>query len=143
MHHDRTVIIADDDQEDRLLLKECLHSATNLRVIHELSSGKAVIDYLSGNKPYEDRTRNHLPDVLIIDAIMPAFEANEILHWLKSNPIAGMKTFVFSGYPTSNIGAGYLKSGADAFFYKTSDSNQLKTIAREIEVLLNVPQPSR
>jgi DNA-binding NarL/FixJ family response regulator len=143
MRHDIKVIVADDDQEDRLLLKDCLHSATNLRVIHELSNGKAVIDYLSGMKPYEDRTRHPLPDVLIIDAIMPAIEANEILHWLKKRPIDGMKTIVFSGYPTSNIGAGYLKGGADAFFYKTADFNQLKTIAKEIESLLSVSQPSR
>ncbi|EEF59057.1 response regulator [Pedosphaera parvula] len=130
------VIVADDDEEDRLFLRECLHSTTNLRVFHELSNGSEVIDYLSGKKPFEDRNLHPFPEVLILDAIMPAIEANEILHWIKGHPVSGMKTIVFSGYPTSNIGAGYIKIGAHAFFYKTSDVNQLKTIAREIETLV-------
>lgn len=130
------VIVADDDPEDRLFLKECLHSNTQLQVIRELSNGNDVIAYLSGKDAYADRNLHPLPEVLIIDAIMPAIEANEILHWLKQNPVQGLKVIVFSGYPTSNIGAGYLKSGAHAFFYKTSDLAQLKYIAREIESLV-------
>jgi CheY-like chemotaxis protein len=130
------VIIADDDVEDRLFLKECLHSSKSLQVIGEVGSGAELIDYLSGKAPYQDRSLNPLPDVLIIDAIMPTLEAGEILHWLKANPIRGMKVIIFSGFPTSDIGAHFIENGAHAFFYKTGEMNQLKSIAKEIETHL-------
>jgi DNA-binding NarL/FixJ family response regulator len=133
-----TTIIADDDAEDRLFLKECLGSTSNLRVIGELACGKELIRYLSGQRPYQDRSLHPLPDLLIIDAIMPGLEAGEILHWLKTHPIPSMKVIVFSGFPTSDVGAHFLQNGAHGFFYKTGEMNQLKTITREIEAhLLN------
>jgi DNA-binding NarL/FixJ family response regulator len=133
-----TVVIADDDAEDRQFLKECLNSTTKLQVIGEMASGTELIGYLSGEAPFQDRARHPLPDLLIIDSIMPKLEAGEILAWLKAHPMPGLKVIVFSGFPTSDAGAYFIKNGAHGFFYKTGESHQLKSITREIEThLLN------
>lgn len=131
-----TVIIADDDATDRQFLKEGLAVTPNLCVIGELRTGAEIIDYLSGKSPYDDRAKHPLPDVLIIDVIMPKLEAGEVLHWLKSNPVPKMKVVVFSGFPTTDIGSHFIKNGAHAFFYKTGELKQLQSIAREIETHL-------
>ncbi|MDB6109334.1 MAG: putative response regulator, CheY, partial [Pedosphaera sp.] len=89
--------------------------------------------YVSGTGPYQDRARHPLPDLLIIDAVMPAFDAKEILDWLAAHPAPGMKVVVFSGYPVSDVRERYLQRGAHAFFYKTGEMHQLASIAKEIE----------
>ncbi|MDB6122100.1 MAG: response regulator [Pedosphaera sp.] len=133
-----TVLIADDDAEDRNFLKECLSATTKLQVIGELASGTDLIAYLSGTAPFQDRARHPLPDLLIIDSIMPKLEAGEILHWLKAHPVPRMKVIIFSGFPTPDTGAHFIKHGAHGFFYKTGELHQLKSITREIEThLLN------
>jgi DNA-binding NarL/FixJ family response regulator len=128
-----TVIIADDDAEDRQFLKQCLDASTRLRVIAELANGAEALHYVSGTGLYQDRARHPLPDLLIIDAVMPAFDAKEILDWLAAHPAPGMKVVVFSGYPVSDVRERYLQRGAHAFFYKTGEMQQLASIAKEIE----------
>jgi DNA-binding NarL/FixJ family response regulator len=131
-----TVIIADDDAEDRTFLKQCLGASTRLEVIAELANGAEALHYVSGSGPYQDRARHPLPHLLIIDALMPSFDATQILDWLSSHPAPSMKVVVFTGYPVSDVRERYLQRGAHAFFYKTGEMHQLTSIAKEIETSL-------
>jgi len=62
-------IIADDDAEDRLFLKQCLDVSTRLRVIAGLPNGAEALHYVSGTGPCQDRARHPLPDLLIIGVV--------------------------------------------------------------------------
>lgn len=128
-----TVIIADDDQEDRKFLRECLRASTKLEVISELANGAEALRYVSGAGAYHDRAIHPLPNLLIIDAVMPSFNATEILDYLKIYPAPKMKIIIYTGYPVTDIREEYLRRGANGFFYKTGDAAQLQAIAKEIE----------
>jgi DNA-binding NarL/FixJ family response regulator len=131
-----TVIIADDDPEDRSFLRESLRLHTKLEVIEELPNGAEALRYVSGAGPYHNRALHPLPNLLIIDAVMPAFNATEILDYLKVYPTPKMKIIIYTGYPVSDIREEYLRRGANGFFYKTGQAEQLQAIVREIEASL-------
>jgi len=66
-----TVMIVDQCEDDRFLLQRSLRTHPQLKVIGELDRVNALIDYLSGKEPFADRNRHPIPDVLLVDALLP------------------------------------------------------------------------
>ncbi|EEF59442.1 response regulator receiver protein [Pedosphaera parvula Ellin514] len=92
------VLIADDDEEDRFLLKAAIQSVTpRLKVVAEVENGEQVIAYLSGIGPYHDRQRHPFPDLLLIDLVMPVKNGFEVLEWLNTKCFPQLKVAVVSG----------------------------------------------
>ena len=80
------VLIADDLEIDRWLLKDAFHStASCFKVVGEVEDGEQVIAYLAGRGQYADRERFPFPDVLLMDLMMPRKNGFEVLEWLESN----------------------------------------------------------
>ena len=64
------VLVADDDEGDRILLVEAFKQMA-WRAPFVVRDGHEVAEYLQGEGIYSDRTRFPLPDVLILDYWMP------------------------------------------------------------------------
>ncbi|EEF63203.1 response regulator [Pedosphaera parvula] len=79
-----SVLIADDLEIDRWLLKDAFHTtASGFQVVGEVADGEQVINYLAGRGEYSDRQRYPFPDVLLIDLMMPRKNGFEVLEWLQ------------------------------------------------------------
>src|SRR5256885_17122037 len=92
------VLMVDDSEDDCLLLKMALSRTNRLRFIGSLSDGEELVSYISGRGKYADRESYPLPDMLLLDLMMPRKNGFEVLEWLRSQPFANdMVVVVLSG----------------------------------------------
>lgn len=84
-----TIVIADDDHDDRELLTALFAHNDNFAVLGSLASGIEVFDEISRKK--------NVPDILLIDMYMPYFTGIEIVKALETMEAAPtMIKFVIS-----------------------------------------------
>jgi len=82
-----TILLADDDEDDRILVKEALLDANfpydNLFFVED---GQDLMDYLNGLGKYNGADRVSLPDLILLDLNMPKKDGREALREIKTNP---------------------------------------------------------
>ncbi|WP_160164507.1 response regulator [Pedosphaera parvula] len=126
-------MIMDNCDDDRFLLQRSLRTHPDLKVIGEMDQGDTVLDYLAGKGPFADRARHPIPDVLLVDAVMPQKGAVEILRWLQDHPMPQLTVFVLSGSVFHEECQQLVDMGAKACYEKTGDLDLLNAIVDEID----------
>jgi len=80
------ILIADDDPDDRLLIKEALEEANLHNPIHFVEDGIELLDYLKREKKYRDLAGTSLPGLVLLDLNMPRKNGIEALQEIKQDP---------------------------------------------------------
>ena len=128
------VLIVDDDEADRVFLKEVIRShAHKLHVIDELEDGAQVVEYLSGKGKYADRQAHPWPEVLILDMRMPRMNGLEVLEWLKMQSFPRLKIAVMAESVPAIDRARALKLGVEHFFSKLMHPNELIPLVERLQ----------
>ncbi len=78
-----TVLLAEDDENDVILLGRALAKLGTVEQIRRVSDGDQARAYLKRDPPYSDRTEHPFPDVLILDQHLPRVTGLEVLQWLR------------------------------------------------------------
>ncbi len=81
-----TILIADDDPDDRELAREAFeenHLANDLRFVED---GEELLDYLNQRGKYGDPKNAPWPSILLLDLNMPRKDGREALQELKQDP---------------------------------------------------------
>lgn len=81
-----TILMADDDEDDRLMTKEALDETplgSNLRFVED---GEELLDYLFQRNNYSDPAKAPRPDLILLDLNMPKKDGREALKEIKSSP---------------------------------------------------------
>lgn len=128
-----TVLVADDNEEDRLLLRRSLRNCPALEVIQEIECADELLAYFDGIGEFADRARHPLPDLLLLDGVMPTGDAVKVLEALRTHLNAGLKIVVLSGSSLPGICEKTIELGAHACYLKTADLARLDEIAKEID----------
>lgn len=86
--HDKDLVflLAEDSEDDRILIQRGLRSQAEARRIITISNGEDVLAYLQGEKSFADRDRFPPPDLLLIDHRMPRLSGLGVICWLRSHP---------------------------------------------------------
>lgn len=84
-----TILIADDDPDDRFLAKEALEESRLANVIRFVEDGEELMHYLHGKGRYaqggeEEAVR---PGLILLDLNMPKKDGREALAEIKADPI--------------------------------------------------------
>jgi CheY-like chemotaxis protein len=79
------VLIAEDDEEDRLLIKKAIKSTPIKDNIFFVENGEELTDYLENKGKYTDSEKHPLPGLIILDLNMPKKDGREALKEIKSN----------------------------------------------------------
>ncbi len=81
-----TILMADDDADDCLLVRDALDEVSpghDLRFVHD---GEELFDYLHGRGRYAEDSKPPRPDLILLDLKMPKKDGREVLRQIKADP---------------------------------------------------------
>jgi CheY-like chemotaxis protein len=130
-----TVLLAEDDPNDRRLFQLALRRNKKPIQVHEVADGMEVIQYLKGEGKFAERNKFPFPNLLILDLKMPRMTGLEVLHWLRHKPeFARLCTVMLSGSGLDADVAEAYRLGANSYFEKPNDFNHFIKV---LDVIFN------
>ncbi len=81
-----TILMADDDAEDRLMTKEAFEENRLANDLRFVENGVELMDYLKRRGKYSDPTQSPRPGLILLDLNMPKKDGREALKEIKSDP---------------------------------------------------------
>ncbi len=116
------ILLADDDESDRLLFKEAFEELEIKPIVHTVNNGMQLMDYLT-------KKGTPLPNLLFLDLNMPRKNGLECLKEIRSNK--KFKDISIVIYSTSasekDIDETFL-NGANVYIKKPNDFSMLKQV---------------
>jgi CheY-like chemotaxis protein len=120
------ILLADDDEDDRLFFKEALQEIKVKTVVTLLNDGQQLMNYLNNQS-------NHLPNVVFLDLNMPVKNGMECLIEIRKN--SRLKDLAIAIYSTSSseeyIEEAFVR-GANIYIKKPDDFGELKVILEQV-----------
>jgi two-component system, response regulator len=129
--YERIILMADDDSDDRMLMKEALEENNISHALHFVEDGAELLDYLHkrGKFIFQDIR----PDLIILDLNMPKIDGREALGYIKAN--IDLKRIPVIVLTTSKAEEDIAKAydlGVNSFICKPVRFDELVVVAREI-----------
>ncbi|MFQ5536965.1 MAG: response regulator [Gemmatimonadota bacterium] len=129
----RTVLVVEDNPDHALLIRMAAERAFEGLDLQIVSSGEDAIRYLSGEGSFGDRSAFPLPDLVILDLLLPGLGGFQVMEWTAGQPeLREIPVVVL----TSSVNPGdrglALSLGARAFHSKPSDVRELDEVVRGI-----------
>jgi CheY-like chemotaxis protein len=81
-----TILLAEDDQDDRYLISEALDESGSENQLYIVENGEFLLDFLKNRGRYTDRQKYPRPDVIMLDLNMPLMDGREALAEIKKDP---------------------------------------------------------
>jgi two-component system response regulator len=82
-----TVLIAEDDADDRLLAEEAFRVSQVECNLQFVGDGEQLLAYLRGERQYADRALYPFPRVVLLDLNMPRKDGREALAEMRADPL--------------------------------------------------------
>jgi CheY-like chemotaxis protein len=86
-HPALTILLADDDEEDRTMTIEALRERRVANEIRCVSDGQELVDYLFRRGAYAGTQDAPMPGLILLDLNMPRKDGREALAEMKTDPI--------------------------------------------------------
>ena len=79
------VLLADDSEDDRILLAKALQTVPGFELIGLTINGADTIAWINATLPYCDHKAYPLPDLLLLDYQMPGYSGLDVLECLREH----------------------------------------------------------
>jgi CheY-like chemotaxis protein len=80
------ILIADDDPEDRMLVKEALEESRLKNKMAFVENGEELLEYLQNRGKFSDKEAYPTPGLILLDLNMPKKDGREALREIKADP---------------------------------------------------------
>jgi CheY-like chemotaxis protein len=130
------VLMADDDEDDYLLVKRAFEAGPIRVDLRWVSDGEEAMDYLLRRGNYTEPESSPFPHLILLDIIMPQKDGLETLkeikgnRWLQRIPVVLLTTSKKQEHEASG-----LRLGADSFIVKPHRSRYWAIFANTTSVL--------
>jgi len=81
-----TIVVADDDADDRLMIRDALEENRLANDLHFAKDGEELMEYLRREGNYKERECSPRPGLILLDLNMPKKDGREALKEIKSDP---------------------------------------------------------
>jgi two-component system, response regulator len=129
-----TLLLADDDPDDRLLVKDALEETRCTADLRSVEDGVELMDYLRHRGRYTDPSEAPPPSLILLDLKMPRKSGHQALKEIKEDP--GLRQIPVVILTTSrqeqDISRSY-RLGVNSFITKPSSFRGLVETMRVLE----------
>ncbi len=137
-----TILIVDDNSDDRLLIARGLRKLNGNVNTVAVGGGREAVAYLLGQAGYPARGTYPIPDLILLDLRMPAMSGLELLAWLKAQTrFRHIPVIVLSGSSILEEVTEAYQLGAKLFFIKPVDAHEMQAMCRDILAVTAEPDP--
>ncbi len=128
-----TIIMADDDPDDCLLMKDAFEEQSLTDCLRVVEDGEELLEYLRLQGPYGDRKRFPPPDLIILDLNMPRKDGRTVLREIKADPqLKRIPVVIFTtSREREDINRSY-DLGASSFIVKPVSYQDLKEVVKTL-----------
>ncbi len=126
-----SILVADDDEDDRFLIRTAFRDSQLSNDIFFVADGVELMQFLHHEGAYEDQSQFPRPGIIFLDLNMPRKDGWEALSEIKQNP--DLKSIPVVVLTTSNSERDILKtyeSGANCYITKPISFDQLLQIVK-------------
>ena len=81
-----TILVAEDDEDDRLLMQDALEENRLANDLHFVEDGEQLMDYLLRRGDYSNPKTSPRPSLILLDLNMPKKDGREALKEIKAEP---------------------------------------------------------
>lgn len=132
--HVFTVLVADDDPDDQLLIKEAIAEVRPSTMVDFVDDGVALLEYLRREGRHAELIDTPLPRLLLLDLNMPIKDGREALFEIKSDPsFWRIPIIVFSTSKADQDIRRAYQLGANSFVTKPSSFGRLVEVVRALD----------
>jgi CheY-like chemotaxis protein len=127
------ILVAEDDEDYVVLIRQVFQKAHIPNPIHVVWNGEEAIYYLKGEGKYANRDEYPLPDIFLLDLKMPRVNGFEVLKWVRAQPnLAALRILVLtSSDEIRDVNEAY-QLGANSFLVKPMDFEDFTHLSRLI-----------
>lgn len=127
------VLVADDDQDDVLLLTDSLTAAGLSCDLRHVADGEALTDYLWRRGAYEAVDTAPHPDLVFLDLNMPKKDGREALREIRDDPrLRGLPVVVLSTSSDRHDIDECYALGATSYFVKPHEYSRWVALMRAV-----------
>ena len=121
-----TLLLADDDPDDRLLIKEALEESHSVADLRSVEDGEELMNYLHRRGRYTEPDASPHPDLILLDLKMPRKSGHQALEEIKANPeLRCIPIVVLTTSKAEEDVARAYASGANSFMVKPTSFGAL------------------
>jgi two-component system response regulator len=133
MNESSTILLAEDDEIDVLLLRRAFNEVSIANPLDVVSDGQEAIDYLSTLRSAQG-PGDRMPALVILDLKMPRMTGFEVLQWLRAEPATrGVPVMVLSSSAHQQDVERALAAGANLFAVKSPSTSDRLEFARLVK----------
>jgi CheY-like chemotaxis protein len=128
-----TILIADDDPDDRMLMREALQESQLPCDVRFVADGEELMEYLCRRGQYAEPASAPRPGLILLDLNMPRKDGREVLKEIDADPILRRIPIVVltTSKSEEDIDHSY-RLGANSYITKPVTFHALVEIAREL-----------
>lgn len=131
--HAIQILIADDDEEDRMLIRDALLESRLKNGLQFVEDGEQLLDYLYNRGKFSDKEKYPKPGIILLDLNMPKKDGREALKEIKQDP--RLKTIPVVILTTSKAEEDILKTynlGVSSFITKPVSFEELVAVMKTL-----------
>jgi CheY-like chemotaxis protein len=132
-NNNQVVLSVDDNDVDGALLERAFKRCNIPSRLFRVSEGPQAMAYLTGHGIYADRTQYPLPDLILLDLVMPKMSGTEVLKWIREQPeLKRTAVLIFTSSEKPEDVKSTTKLGANGYVVKPTKFEDLKNLVRQI-----------
>ena len=134
MKTSKTILLVEDDPDDRLFFSRAALKAGITDPVQSVSDGQEAIEYLIGAGAFVERTRYPLPDLVVLDLKLPLATGFEVLNSIRQNPATRHLPVIIltSSQSEADIAQAYAL-GANGYLVKPPGPEELLRLVRSLK----------